>query len=172
MCVEFRVHLLLAIVDIGNHQHHELHGSSPPFVCLSCTLGRVAAPEFDTHPNYVCSRRRSALVVPVVAAPPDGRLVAPLGRAVEPLGHAPEAVQSARIGGIGMVDDAVLECERSHALSRPALLRPLRGVAVRESSIRSRPKCSSAPSDGIACYTGHMITGLLIAEIAALVGEP
>src|SRR6202049_4552386 len=59
-------------------------------------------------------RLRSALVVVVVAAPPDARLVAPLGGAVEPLVHAPEAVQSARIGGIGMVDDAVLDRERAH----------------------------------------------------------
>src|SRR6266540_1288488 len=50
-----------------------------------------------------------------VAAPPDARLVAPLGGAVEPLVHAPEAVQSAGIGGIGVVDDAVLEHERAHA---------------------------------------------------------
>src|SRR5438067_9695383 len=57
----------------------------------------------------------SALVVLVVAAPPDPRLVAPLGCAVEPLVHAPEAVQSARIGGIGVVDDAVVERERAHA---------------------------------------------------------
>src|SRR6266536_4686775 len=60
-------------------------------------------------------RLRSALVVLVVAAPPDARFVAPLGGAVEPLVHAPEAVQSARIGGIGVVDDAVLERERAHA---------------------------------------------------------
>src|SRR5688572_26101844 len=60
-------------------------------------------------------RLRSALVVLVVAAPPDARLVAPLGGAVEPLVHAPEAVQSARIGGVRMVDDAVLERERAHA---------------------------------------------------------
>src|ERR687892_1411533 len=58
---------------------------------------------------------RSALLVLVVTAPPDARLVAPLGGAVEPLGHSPEAVQSARIGGIGVVDDAVLEHERAHA---------------------------------------------------------
>ena len=32
--------------------------------------------------------------------------------AVEPLVHAPEAVQYARIGGIGVVNDAVLEYER------------------------------------------------------------
>src|SRR5205814_3253986 len=57
---------------------------------------------------------RLALVL-VVATPPDAGLVAPLGRAVEPLIHAPEAVQSARIGGIGVVNDAVLERERAHA---------------------------------------------------------
>src|SRR5438067_7985095 len=57
----------------------------------------------------------SSLVVLVVTAPPDTRLVAPLGCAVEPLVHAPEAVQSARIGGIGVVDDAVVERERAHA---------------------------------------------------------
>src|SRR5215468_2078081 len=60
-------------------------------------------------------RLRSALVVLVVAAPPDARLVASPGGAVEPLVHAPEAIQSARIGGIGVVDDAVLEHERAHA---------------------------------------------------------
>src|SRR5215468_4969051 len=59
--------------------------------------------------------RRSALVVLVVAAPPDARLVPPLGGAVEPLVHAPEAVQAAGIGGIGVVDEAVLERERAHA---------------------------------------------------------
>src|SRR5918996_311913 len=58
---------------------------------------------------------RSALLVLVVTAPPDARLVAPPGGAVEPLVHAPEAVQSARIGGIRVVDDAVLERERAHA---------------------------------------------------------
>src|SRR4029450_3416286 len=60
------------------------------------------------------SRRRSALVL-VVAAPPDAILVASPGGAVEPLVHAPEAVQAARIGGIGVVDDAVIERERAHA---------------------------------------------------------
>src|SRR3989442_6757490 len=58
----------------------------------------------------------SKRLVLVVAAPPDARLVASLGGAVEPLVHAPEAVQSARIGGIGAVGDAVLEHVRAHAL--------------------------------------------------------
>src|SRR5262245_14239503 len=58
---------------------------------------------------------RSALVILVVAAPPDARLVTSLGGAVEPLVHAPEAVHSARIGGIRVVDDTVLEDERAHA---------------------------------------------------------
>src|SRR5262249_21950815 len=57
------------------------------------------------------------LVVLVVATPPVARLIAPPGSAVEPLPHAPEAVQSARIGRIGMVDDGVLENEGAH--SRP-----------------------------------------------------
>src|SRR2546421_7467057 len=76
-------------------------------------------------------RLRSALVVLVVAAHPDARLVAPLGCAVEPLVHAPEAVHSARIGGIGVVDDAVLERERAHA-------RPLARVRGRVGSDSGR----------------------------------
>src|SRR6267378_2474165 len=64
---------------------------------------------------FDASRLRSALVVLVVVAPPEAGLVATLGRAVEPLVHAPEAVHSARIGGIGVVDYAVLERERAHA---------------------------------------------------------
>src|SRR6266567_1102217 len=59
---------------------------------------------------------RLALVL-VVATPPDAGLIAPLGRAIEPLVHAPEAVQSARIGRIGVVDNAVLKRERAHARS-------------------------------------------------------
>src|SRR5260370_28287996 len=63
----------------------------------------------------ISPRLGSALVVLVVVAPPGARLVASLGGAVEPLVHAPEAVQSARIGGIGVVDDAVPEDERAYA---------------------------------------------------------
>src|SRR6266513_1911479 len=76
-------------------------------------------------------RRPSALVVLVVAAPPEARLVAPLGCAVEPLVHAPEAVHSARIGGIGVVDHAVLERERAQA-------RPLARVRGHVGSGRGR----------------------------------
>src|SRR5262245_37978978 len=56
---------------------------------------------------------RSTLVL-VAAPPPDARLVAPLGGAVEPLVHAPQAVESARIGGIGVVDRSALEHERAN----------------------------------------------------------
>src|SRR5579872_3893374 len=56
----------------------------------------------------------SALAVLVVAAPPVTRLIPPLGSAVEPLPHAPEAVQSARIGRIRVVDDAILDDESTH----------------------------------------------------------
>src|ERR1043165_4996143 len=58
----------------------------------------------------------SGRVVCVVVTPPDARLlVASLGCTVEPLIHAPQAVEPARVGGIGVVDDAVLERERAHA---------------------------------------------------------
>ena len=56
-------------------------------------------------------------LVLVVTAPPDACLVTPLGGAVEPLVHAPKTIKSTRIGGIGVVDDAVLEDERAHARS-------------------------------------------------------
>src|SRR5438309_2303813 len=59
----------------------------------------------------------SRLGLVLVVAPPDAILVASLGRSVEPLVHAPQAVQSTRIGGISVVDDAVLERERAHARS-------------------------------------------------------
>src|SRR5436190_17633353 len=65
---------------------------------------------------------RLALVL-IVAAPPDAGLVASLRSAVEPLVHAPQAVQSTGIGGIGVVDNAVIERERAHA-------RPLAYVCV------------------------------------------
>src|SRR5262245_38822373 len=73
----------------------------------------------------------SALVVFVVAAPPDARLVAPPGGAVEPLVHSPKAVQAARIAGIGVVDDAILKRERAHA-------RPLARVRGRVGSGHGR----------------------------------
>src|SRR6478735_1561008 len=57
---------------------------------------------------------RSALVVLVMTTPPDARLVAPLGCAIEPRVHAPQRVHPTRIGGIGVVDDAVLAHERAH----------------------------------------------------------
>src|SRR5438876_6029438 len=87
----------------------------------ACREARSEAMPRETCRPAVAPRQprlRSALVVLIVAAPPDARLVAPFGCAVEPLVHAPEAVQSARIGGIGLVDDAVLKRERAHARPR------------------------------------------------------
>src|SRR5262245_12832937 len=59
-------------------------------------------------------RRPSALVL-VVAAPPEAVLVAAQRRAIEPLVHPPEAVQPARVRGVGVVDGAVLARERAQA---------------------------------------------------------
>ena len=48
-----------------------------------------------------------------VRCPPPAPLAT--SATVDPLVHAPEAVQSTRIRGVGVVDDAVLERERAHA---------------------------------------------------------
>src|SRR5262249_4595746 len=58
--------------------------------------------------------QRSALVL-VVAADPEILLVASQWGAIEPLIHVPETVQPSSVGGVGMVDDAVVERERTHA---------------------------------------------------------
>src|SRR5262245_64934654 len=94
--------------------------------CRYARRGRAEMARFASRAEVVssrisatCSERkrrpRSALVVLVVPTPPDAVLVTPFGCAVEPLIHAPQAVQSARIGGIRVIDDAVLERERAQA---------------------------------------------------------
>src|SRR5688572_7792744 len=62
--------------------------------CASGTASRLGA----------CGGR----LVLVVPAPPDSRLVASLGRTIEPLVGAPEGVESPGVGGIRVVDRAVL----------------------------------------------------------------
>src|SRR5260370_14676962 len=57
----------------------------------------------------------SLAFVLVVAAPPEAGFVAAEWCAVEPLVHAPEAVDSAFVCRVGVVDDAVVERERAHA---------------------------------------------------------
>ena len=86
-----------------------------------------------------------------MTAKPECRFVASLGSAVEPLIHSPESVQSARIGGIGMIDDSILEDERAHA-------RPLARVRGRVSpghgrEFRDRPLvlARSPLSSGLSC---------------------
>src|SRR5476651_733745 len=60
-------------------------------------------------------RPGSALAVLVVTLPPDACFVASLGRAVKPLVHVPDAVHATRIGGVRVIDDAVLKHERTDA---------------------------------------------------------
>src|SRR5215470_3836124 len=65
-------------------------------------------------PRKERSPARSVLAILVVAPEPDVFLVAAQGSAVEPLVHPPETVQPARVRGIRVVYDAVLERERAH----------------------------------------------------------
>src|SRR5258708_35457805 len=66
---------------------------------------------------FLCVSMVSLVVVLVVAAPPEGGLVATEWRAGEPLVHAPEGVQPAlvRRGGVGY--DPILQRERPHPRS-------------------------------------------------------
>src|SRR5258708_30233127 len=50
------VQLLIASVNIADHQHHELHRSSPWFVLWSCTRNRVAAAKVDTRLSLALQR--------------------------------------------------------------------------------------------------------------------
>src|SRR5688572_32244089 len=72
-----------------------------------------------------------AVVLVVAAEPGEGgilgtRLVSPSRCPVEPLVHAPESVHPARVGRVGVVDDAVLARERAHTGSLPRVRRPIR----------------------------------------------
>src|SRR4051812_9011508 len=82
--------------------------------------GKSCTPRRSPGASAVALGRRSGSVLVVAAEPVQWRVVrallVPSARgAVEPLVHAPETVQPAGIGGVGVVDDAVLEREGAHA---------------------------------------------------------
>ena len=91
------------------------------------------------------------MAVPVVVAPPDSHLVAALRGAVEPLVHTPQAVQSACVRGIGVVDHAILQHKGADA-------RPLSRVRRRIGSAHGREDdgtLAAAPTFAImALWTG------------------
>src|SRR5262249_5372446 len=61
------------------------------------------------------TRAWKSVVVLVIAPEPVSAFVSTFRRTVEPLVHPPETVEAARIAGVRVVDDAVLERERAHA---------------------------------------------------------
>src|ERR1051325_3573519 len=69
----------------------------------------------SVHPQHwscpLLSRISCVLVVPTE---PRSGLVASLRRSVKPLVHPPQRVEAASIRGVGVVDDAVGERERTH----------------------------------------------------------
>src|SRR5262245_33333764 len=105
--------------------------SSPPSSRPTCsgttrrrmpTSVRASASTSSTSSSRRASSSRPWLLlsfhrhrVLVVTPPPEAALVSSPRRAIEPLIHAPHAVQPARVRGIRVVDDAVLEDERAHA---------------------------------------------------------
>src|SRR5216683_8393339 len=94
----------------------------------------------------------SLAVVLIVAAPPDAGLVAPAWRAVEPLVHAPQDVDPALVGGVGVVDNAILERKRAHAGSFSPVGRPVHSGDRRE---RDHPGSSGgAPIAQLRTHAG------------------
>src|SRR5215472_760449 len=86
----------------------------------------------------------SLLAILVVTLPPEARLVASFGCAIEPLIHSPDAIHSTRVGGIGVVDHAILKHECAHT-------GPLANVRRRVGSAHSGEHRSS-----IRCRAGQL----------------
>src|SRR5215218_5536283 len=85
----------------------------------SVLSGATTGPSGPAHPRsgrWRLHSRALLAVVLVVAAKPGAGFVASLGGSVEPMVDAEERIHAARIGRIGVVDDAVLEREGAHAL--------------------------------------------------------
>src|SRR5262249_60513030 len=99
-----------------------------------------------------------------MAAPPDARLVASLRCTVEPLVHTPEPVHSARIRGICVVDDTVLEDERAHARRLARVRRHVRSGHGRHPGDRPLATAPSHPRSPLvallaAFLTAHVLVG-------------
>src|SRR3984885_7563961 len=104
--------------------------------------GRHASSPHSTVDAWSGSGSRVTGVVLVVTLEPRHVvLVATERRPIQPLPHAPQRVNAPCIGGVGVVDDTVLEGERAHpgtlerqvlgvdlpALERPEVVRPTFG---------------------------------------------
>src|ERR1700722_10406963 len=123
----------------------------------------------------------SALEVLVMAAEPRARFVASLWRPVEPLVHAPDAVQTPCIGGIGVVDDTVLEHERAQARPIAPVRRRVRSAACRELGDRlwNRSRVERVAAALVVVFDGPLALLLLgerdievEVEVAAARGRP
>src|SRR3984893_5226356 len=128
-------------------------------ILLAASLPNVEIPVWALIRREISPWLRSAPVVLVVAAPPDARLVAPLGGAVETLVHAPQAAQYPRVGGIGVIDAAVLERERAHA-------RPLARVRGHVRSAHGSERSGPVPTGRLPRRPGPVV--VLVASLALL----
>src|ERR1700733_5214722 len=71
-----------------------------------------------------------------MTVPPDAGLVAPIRSEVEPVVNAEEWIHAAGVGGIGVIDGAVIECERAHAGSVAVISGHVNTARGRESAFR------------------------------------
>src|SRR6185437_7704450 len=93
-----------------------LAGSSPVMAVTSAMAAKVGEAARCSQPPASVPSRALFLRVFIVPAPPDAaRFVAAAWRTIEPLVRAPQAIESARIGRVGVIHGAVFQHERAHA---------------------------------------------------------
>src|SRR2546430_7679397 len=134
------------------------HGSGPTTACFRARRSKSASsvvwPGYAPDSPPAFSAAVAALALPgsrltsvavVLVAPSKevegvvlgARLVSPARRSVEPLVHAPERVEPARVGGVRVVDDAVLQREGAHPGPFPRVRGPVRARGGRPRRERS-----------------------------------
>src|SRR5262245_30774063 len=91
----------MPIADIGRHK-----------MIVSVALATKSTAQ--TAKSAITASPLSVRVL-VMSTPPEPVLVAPKRGAIEPLIHTPQRIEAARVGRVGVIDDAVFEHERAHA---------------------------------------------------------
>src|SRR5262249_17446213 len=97
-------------------------------------LNRFRVVRVNFKVSYAIHMWISLIVLIFIVTPPPDRvvLVPPFRRAVKQLIHSPQTVESARVLGISVVNDSVLEGERAHARSLAHVRRRIGSTHGRE----------------------------------------
>lgn len=103
---------------------------------LRCS-GVIVSPMLQAKPCLICSV--SGDLILVMSMPPWSGLVPSFRGAVQPRIHSPERFDAPSIRGVGVIQDAILKCKRTHTRSI-TLVRRLIGATHRsEIDLNERP---------------------------------